>query len=177
MRTPILLITLLAALSLRGETITFQWNANPEPDVAGYILDWSKNIGATNLTHRGQAGASWQGSWTNSSGRFSTNMTISIAGTNLVGINVFRLTAYTSAGLASDLSNSLIASKPTAPTGERIGTVTIQSTTNLMAWVTEDVIPFNMLPVTDNQKFWRARVDVKQGNPAALLNIPTPPTP
>lgn len=168
---------LLTTLALVAENITFQWNANPEPEVSGYILHWSKNSAATNLTHYLQAGASWQQQWTNS-GRLNTNLFVTIPGASLTGFNVFRLTAITTAGLSSDLSNSLIATKPTAPTGERIGTVTIQSTTNLQAWVTEDVLPFNMTSPPDERKFWRARLDVKQGTVAPpLTRIPAPPIP
>jgi len=162
-----LLGALLAPVCLLAENLTFQWNANQEPDVTGYVLDFSKVPVPTNVTLRSQV-ANWAFS-TNISGRTTTGVTIHIPSATLSGTNWFYLTAVTPVFL-SDLSQPVRAVKPAPVTGGVLVGVTIQSTTNLalIEWKDEATVPFEF-PLDAAIKAFRAKLSVARADPA-----PTP---
>lgn len=178
MRTLSMIVALLLAGRMAGDTITFRWDANGEPEVMGYVLDWSKTAVPAGVTSRAQV-ANWTLS-TNIAGRTTTTVSLTVPGTQLVGTNYFYLTAVTATpGLTSDLSVPVRAVKPVPVAGASLVSVTVQSTTNLalINWQDESTVPVEV-PADAATKFFRAKVALVQ-SPLLLNAVPSrqPPKP
>lgn len=115
-------LTLLMAATLAcADSVTLQWDRNPEPDIAGYMIYWglypvlgsSQDCGNTN---RG---------------------TITVVNTNVTRIAV---TAYNTSGLESPHSNSVYYNTP--PPG--VMRVVLERSTNMTSWV-----PVNICTITN----------------------------
>src|SRR5258705_9291259 len=104
------LFTAVVALNLRAANVTLAWDANPEPDVAGYELYYGTATG----TYAQVVAVA---------GRNTASVTV----TNLVlGTYFFAVTAVSSNGLSSLFSNEVSwTNRPAAPRNLRI-TVQLQ---------------------------------------------------
>lgn len=168
---PILALCLHAA----ADTITLQWNPNPEPTVTGYVIDYTKQRVATNTT---RAAHTWLLTQTISN-RLSTNITLNIPAATLQGgTNYFHLTAVDRSLLLSDLSHAVEAVKPVPVSGGGLVTVTVQSTTNftVLSWKTEAEVPVSVVMDATN-KFYRVTANFTQGRPEGIPEVSSPPKP
>jgi fibronectin type 3 domain-containing protein len=96
------LFALLApAIAGLAATVTLAWDANPEPDIAGYRI-YSRTNGGTYATNRFVA-------VTNGTSGSVSNLSLGV-------IYRFVATAYNTSGLESEHSNEVVANLPGTPT-------------------------------------------------------------
>lgn len=168
----------ILACGLAAENLTFTWSSNAEPEVTGYVLDYSKSAVPAGVRVRSQV-ANWLRS-TNVTGRTTTTVTLPVDGSQLIGTNYFYLTAVTATpGLTSDLSAPVRAIKPVPVAGAALVSVTVQSTTNLalLNWQEENTVPVEVSAESD-KKFFRAKLTFVQASfPTNAVTPPAPPMP
>lgn len=174
-----LLLPVLAVFTIRAETLTFRWDVFPDANYTGYVLDMTKVPLAAGVTNRAQH-TNWALSVT-IAGRTTTTNAITIAPSALIGTNWFYLTATgpssgTNVVGPTDMSLPVIYYKNAGkPGGFFMGSVEIQSTTNLTAsiqWKTEQILPVEYDASATN-KFYRAFLAINQGTP--IMPSATPP--
>lgn len=107
------LTSLLTAVSVLG--ISFLWDPNTEPDLAGYRLRWQHSPGGP-LVKVIDVG-------------MQTNFFLSATNFIFMKTNHFTVTAYNTSGLESEPSNSIMWIRsntvpPSAVVGFRIGSIT-----------------------------------------------------
>lgn len=172
-----LLASAVIALSAMAENLTFTWDVYPHTNYTGYILDYSKVFvaGAFRADF-----TNWTGSFV-VNGRTTTNITVTIPTTNLLGGTWFYLTATgppqgTNVVFPSPLSLPVTTFRSTnLPSGFRAA-IEVQSATNLAAipikWTTEQILAVD-LPNDAGQKYFRTLLAIKQGTPTMpVLNQP-----
>lgn len=176
------LLSLALCLSVAAETLNFRWDLFPDANYTGYVLDMTKVPLAAGVTNRAQ-----HTNWALSvviAGRTTTNTAVTIAPAALIGTNWFYLTATgpssgTNVVGPTDMSLPVVYFKnPGRPGGFLMGSVEIQSTTNLTAsinWQTESILPVQY-DLGATNKFYRAMLAINQGTPT-IPWLNTPPSP
>lgn len=176
------LLLALAVFTIRAETLNFRWDLFPDANYTGYVLDMTKVALSPGVTNRSQH-TNWALSIT-IAGRTTTNTSVTIAPSALLGTNWFYLTATgpstgTNVVAPTDMSLPVVFYKGSGkPGGFYMGSVEIQSTTNLTAsiqWKTEQILPVEYDASATN-KFYRALLAINQGIPIIPSANP-PPSP
>lgn len=130
-------LSLLAVAVDAAETITLAWDASPDAEVTGYRLYFGP--ASATYTNTVDIGA-----------KLTTDVTLT------PGTFYFVVTAYTAQGLESDPSNEISYSvRPGKPLNLRI---TVQSSTNLSAWVDGPAVDVPLPEEEGPQRFYRARL-------------------
>ena len=111
----LILIFLFIPTFCFSETITFQWGANTEPDLAGYKL-YQSNVSGGSYTQLGE-----------NIPKENTEITINESDARMYYV----LTAYDAEGLESDYSNEVSHNaKPNAPNINIVITINVENGTD-----------------------------------------------
>lgn len=172
--------SLLVALSAKADPLTFTWDVYPHTNYTGYTLLYSKVFVAG--AYRSDF-TNWTGSFV-INGRTTTNVTVSIPNTNLLGMTWFYLEATgptigTNVVFPSPLSFPVTSFRGTNQPNNFRAALEIQSATNLASfpiqWKTEQILPFEV-PNNAEQKYIRGVLAIAQGQPTMPIIHP-PPSP
>jgi hypothetical protein len=142
-RASILLILLILSLCSRAASVTLEWDANTEPNIAGYRVYW----GTASRTYS----------------RTLSVTTTSATITNLFpGTNYFAVTAFDDNGLESDFSDEVwTVIRPGKPTGFRIRVVVaLQSAAEADGPWETDALFASLDFADDPRRFYRAKMEV-----------------
>lgn len=133
-------ILILISAVAHAAPVKLRWDANPEPDIAGYTLYWGTESGA----------------YPNSIGVQNTRFSVEdlTPGTTYF----FAVQATNTAGQTSEMSDEISytvpAPPPAKPTGLQV--VEIQTSADLETWETNSLVPLD--PSKAPAKFIRARI-------------------
>lgn len=125
------LLHLFICLPLQAATVTLSWDANTEPDIAGYRL-------YCGLSSR---------SYTQCIETTNTTGVVS----NVTGQTYFAVTAYNASGLESDFSNEVVA---------HVIAVEVQTSPDLANWSTLNTF-YHAMELTNEQEFFRAKIGIR----------------
>lgn len=134
------LLCLLLPGDVAGARVTLAWNANSEPDLAGYRLYWGHST--RNYSARVDVG----------------NVTVATL-TNLPRGTYIAATAYNLAGLESDFSNEVFFGSSNIVQISRRVMVRLESSPDLAAWI--NVTSWTWSAGNDVTAFYRARLEVE----------------